>query len=219
MPSLLLLVFLIEVFTHIVNTIGAATINNLLWNLYLALPTKTSRDQAARKKLQKEFLEVRHELNATSSQDQFAKWAKLRRQHDKLLEQLEKTKTSGDATKTKFDSTVRIVRWAATSGLRFVIPFWYAKQPMFWLPKGWFPYYVEWILSFPRAPLGSVSITSWQLACTAVVMLVSDTMAAVIGLVLGAGPQMEQPMSSGVGEKQGAGPRPASQSARSKKDS
>ncbi|RYO81204.1 hypothetical protein DL766_002998 [Monosporascus sp. MC13-8B] len=219
MPSLLLLVFLIEVFTHIVNTIGAATINNLLWNLYLALPTKTSRDQATKKKLQKEFLEVRHELNATSSQDQFAKWAKLRRQHDKLLEQLEKTKISGDATKTKFDSTVGVVRWAATSGLRFVIPFWYAKQPMFWLPKGWFPYYVEWILSFPRAPLGSVSITSWQLACTAVVMLVSDTMAAVMGLVLGAGPQMEQPMSSGGGEKQGAGPRPASQSARGKKDS
>ncbi|RYO93812.1 hypothetical protein DL764_007931 [Monosporascus ibericus] len=219
MPSLLLLVFLVEVFTHIVNTIGAATINNLLWNLYLALPTKTSRDLAEKKRLQKEFLKVRHELNATSSQDQFAKWAKLRRQHDKLLEQLEKTKTSGDATKTKFDSTVGVGRWAATSGLRFIIPFWYAKQPMFWLPKGWFPYYVEWILSFPRAPLGSISITSWQLACTAIVMLVSDTMAAGMGLVLGASPQMEQPMSSGGEEKQGAGPTPASQSARSKKDS
>jgi hypothetical protein len=35
-------------------------------------------------------LTVRHELNATSSQDEFAKWAKLRRQHDKLLEELEK---------------------------------------------------------------------------------------------------------------------------------
>lgn len=33
---------------------------------------------------------MRLELNATSSQDEFAKWAKLRRQHDKLLEQLEK---------------------------------------------------------------------------------------------------------------------------------
>lgn len=39
--------------------------------------------------MQKEYLRVRLELNATSSQDQFAKWAKLKRQHDKLLEQLE----------------------------------------------------------------------------------------------------------------------------------
>ena len=29
------------------------------------------------------MIKVKRELNATSSQDQFAKWAKLRRQHDK----------------------------------------------------------------------------------------------------------------------------------------
>lgn len=39
-------------------------------------------------------MKVRKELNATSSQDEFAKWAKLRRQHDKLLEQVEKNSTS-----------------------------------------------------------------------------------------------------------------------------
>lgn len=33
---------------------------------------------------------MRRDLNATSSQDEFAKWAKLRRQHDKMLEELEK---------------------------------------------------------------------------------------------------------------------------------
>jgi hypothetical protein len=32
-------------------------------------------------------------MNATSSQDEFAKWAKLRRKHDKLLEQLETSST------------------------------------------------------------------------------------------------------------------------------
>lgn len=34
---------------------------------------------------------VRTEMNGTSSQDEFARWAKLRRQHDKLLEQVEKS--------------------------------------------------------------------------------------------------------------------------------
>jgi hypothetical protein len=43
--------------------------------------------------LKKEYLSCRRELNATSSQDEFAKWAKLRRTHDKLLERLEKKST------------------------------------------------------------------------------------------------------------------------------
>jgi hypothetical protein len=54
---------------------------------------------------------------------------------------------------------------------------------MFWLPHGWFPYYAEWIISFPRAPMGSVSVASWQLACTGVVTLVADTITAIVGLV------------------------------------
>jgi len=33
---------------------------------------------------------VRHDLNATSSQDEFAKWARLQRKHDKLMDELEK---------------------------------------------------------------------------------------------------------------------------------
>lgn len=53
-------------------------------------PLESSRLAVETRKVQKEYLKVRLELNATSSQDQFAKWAKLRRQHDKLLEELEK---------------------------------------------------------------------------------------------------------------------------------
>ncbi|KAI0378296.1 CHD5-like protein-domain-containing protein [Hypomontagnella monticulosa] len=215
MISLLLLIFLVELGAHLVNTIGASTINDLLWTLYLALPTETSKQETEKKKLQKDFLTIRRDLNATSSQDQFAKWAKLRRQHDKLMEQLEQMKTSHDASKAKFDSYVNILRWLATTGLKFILPFWYAKQPMFWLPHGWFPYYAEWILSFPRAPLGSVSIASWQTACTGVVMLLSDTIAAFLGLALGAKVAQKQPANPAT-EK---GPIPKSQEARSKKDS
>ena len=54
------------------------------------LPTPTSKATTERKQLQTEYLKIRRDLNATSSQDEFAKWAKLRRQHDKLMEQLEK---------------------------------------------------------------------------------------------------------------------------------
>lgn len=120
--------------------------------------------------------------------------------------------SSHEASKAKFDSTVNILRWLGTTGLKFLLPFWYAKQPMFWLPQGWFPYYVEWILSFPRAPIGSVSIASWQTACTGVVLLLSDTITAILGLIVGAKMAEKQPTAE-------MGPIPQSREARNKKDS
>ena len=44
------------------------------------------------------------------------------------------------------------------------------------------PRYVEWVLAFPRAPTGSVSIQIWGIACATVVQLVGA--AVVAGLVL-----------------------------------
>jgi hypothetical protein len=67
------------------------------------------------------------------------------------------------------------------------LQFWYSKQAMFWIPKGWVPYYAEWLLSFPRAPLGSISIQAWFLACTAIIILVSDALVAIVALVAGVG--------------------------------
>lgn len=51
------------------------------------------------------------------------------------------------------------------------------------MPPGWVPYYVEWILSFPRAPLGSVSINVWGIACASMIALVAEGLAAVWVLV------------------------------------
>lgn len=67
--------------------------------------------------------------------------------------------------------------------MQWFLPMWYGRQPIFWLPYGWFPYYVEWFASFPRAPLGSVSVTVWQLACTGMLALVMETVVAVMALV------------------------------------
>ncbi|RFU27801.1 hypothetical protein B7463_g8541, partial [Scytalidium lignicola] len=184
MPSLLVTVFILQLVIHVVNTVGAATVNNLLYNIYALIVLSSSKEAAGQRQLKSTFLKIRQELNATSSQDEFAKWAKLRRQHDKLLEQLEKTKASTDESKAKFDSTVTTIRWIGMNGLRLFLNFWYQKQPMFWIPQGWVPYYAEWLLSFPRAPLGSISIQAWSLACGAVILLSSDTIVAVLGLIM-----------------------------------
>lgn len=94
MPSLLLVVFLVELAVQVVNSLGAATIADFLWRIYNVVPSKRSAEFAEQRKLQAEYLELRRELHATSSQDEFAKWARLRRQHDKKLEELEKKSMS-----------------------------------------------------------------------------------------------------------------------------
>jgi len=210
MPSILVTVFILQLVIHIVNTVGAATVNSLLYNLYSVIVSSSSKEAAEQKQLKATFLKIRKELNATSSQDEFAKWAKLRRQHDKLAEQLENNKSSTDASKAKFDSTITAVRWISTNGLRFFLNFWYQKQPMFWIPQGWVPYYAEWLLSFPRAPLGSISIQAWSLACGAVILLASDTITAVFGLIMASKASQGskgEPMKVS-GEKVGSGDQP-----------
>lgn len=75
---------------------------------------------------------------------------------------------------------VKTVRWLSTTGLKMFLQFWYAKSPIFDLPNDWFPWQMEWLLAFPRAPRGTVSIQIWGGACSAVVSLVGDAIGAVI---------------------------------------
>jgi len=78
-----------------------------------------------------------------------------------------------------------------------LIQFWFQKQPMFWIPKGWVPYYAEWLLSFPRAPVGSISIQAWALACMAIILLVSDALGAALGLAIGTGKAAQDEKNDG----------------------
>lgn len=76
--------------------------------------------------------------------------------------------------KSSFDWSVRIARWLSTNGLKIFLQFYYTKTPVFALPADWFPYYVQWILSLPRAPLGSVSIQVWSNVCATAVGVMAD---------------------------------------------
>lgn len=88
-----------------------------------------------------------------------------------------------EGSKSKFDNSLTVIRLLLTKGPQYFLPFWYGKEAMFWLPYGWFPYYAEWIISFPSAPMGSVSAPSWQLACSGFITLVSELI-VFVGSVL-----------------------------------
>jgi len=180
MLSLLVSVFLIHLIIYLINTIGANTIDSLLWLFYIKLPNRASQmvREVTRKK--REVVQLRREMNATSAQDEFAKWAKLRRMHDKALEEYEAKNKALNESKVSFDMTVKSVRWLSTTGLKFFVQIWYSKTPMFDLPPRWFPWQVEWVLSFPRAPYGTVSIQIWGGACATVISLVGDAVGTMV---------------------------------------
>jgi len=87
--SVLLLVFILQLLIHLINTAGSQAVNDLLWWLYTQLPTPHSADTATLSKLRRDVVRLQRELNATSAQDDFATWARLRRQHDKAKDQYE----------------------------------------------------------------------------------------------------------------------------------
>ncbi|THV98826.1 protein get1 [Aureobasidium pullulans] len=198
--SLLLAVFLLNLAIHLINTLGAATLNELLWVLYNKLPTPTAKDAQDSARLKKEVVRLKREMNAVSAQDEFARWAKLRRTHDKAVAEYEKSTTSVQDTKAKFDKTANVLRWLGTNGMRYLLQFWFSRQALFWLPQGWVPGYVEWLLAFPRAPKGSISIQLWGIACASVISLSSEAIVATYVLAtkrpdMKAGKQEQEPQA------------------------
>lgn len=61
-----------------------------LWQLSAKLPLASSKDAKDQMRLRREVLRLKREMNAISAQDDFARWAKIRRQHDKALAEHDK---------------------------------------------------------------------------------------------------------------------------------
>ncbi|KAK5213636.1 GET complex subunit get1 [Exophiala xenobiotica] len=174
MLSLLVVVFLIQLACHLILTIGSKPINDLLWQIYCRLPLGSSRDIQEQIRLRQEVVRLKREMNAISAQDEFSRWAKVRRQHDKALADHDQKAAAVSSSRASFDTKATAIRWLCTSGLRFGLQFWHAKTPVFTYPRGWFPWYIEWLLGFPRCPYGGVSINVWSMACGTVIALVWD---------------------------------------------
>ncbi|EME83946.1 uncharacterized protein MYCFIDRAFT_134708 [Pseudocercospora fijiensis CIRAD86] len=213
MPSVILLIFVVQLLLNLISSIGAQAVNDIAWWFFTLLPSKQAKQDKENAKLKREVVKLKRELNAVSAQDDFAKWARLRRQHDKAKEKYEKESRDQQAFRSTFDSIVSKLRWLGTQGFNFFLNSWYAKQPMFWLPTGWVPYHAEWLLSFPRAPLGSISVNVWAIACGSVIGMVSEGIIALWTLQQG-----KVQTGANEGEKVKMAPISASTSEGSKKE-
>ncbi|KDR67475.1 hypothetical protein GALMADRAFT_258049 [Galerina marginata CBS 339.88] len=166
--SLLITIFLLVFIGQLVTWIGKTVLLDITYDTYLRI---TRSPLATRQRaLKTEILSTKAELLKTSAQDQFAKWAKLRRSVDKGLADLEKLNGEIAGSKSGFAMKFNTLLWLLTTGLQFVVGWWYRKQPVFYLPEGWLGP-LGWWLALPFAPAGSVSVGVWQMACRRVIVV------------------------------------------------
>jgi len=166
--SLILAIFALVFVTQLISWIGQGVLLELVYALYLRV--FHSSTDAKLRSLKKDVLETKAELLKTSAQDQFAKWAKLRRSVDKGLADLEKLNSEMASNKAAFAMKFNTAMWLLTTGVQFIVGWWYRKSAVFYLPPGWFGP-LEWWLSFPFAPAGSVSVGVWQMSCKRVIKI------------------------------------------------
>ncbi|CAL1706706.1 unnamed protein product [Somion occarium] len=164
--SLTVTIFVLVFVTELISWTGKSFLLELVYALYLRL--FYSAKVAEQRKLKSEILTTKKELLQTSAQDHFAKWAKLRRSVDKGLSDLEKLNSELASTRTGFSLKFNSTIWISTTGLQFIVGWWYRKSAVFFLPPSWFGP-LTWWLSFPFAPAGSVSCGVWQMACRRVI--------------------------------------------------
>jgi hypothetical protein len=110
--------------------------------------------------LKLEIVDKKKELQNTSAQDQFSKWAKLRRHHDKLMNEyteLTNIYSSSQGIFSSFSSWgLYILVWL----VQIITLFWLWRTPVFYLPEDWFGPLTSW-MKFPFAPFGSVGVFYW----------------------------------------------------------
>ncbi|KAF9467443.1 WRB/Get1 family [Collybia nuda] len=176
--SLIFTIFALVFVTQLISWIGQSVLLEITYALYLRVFHSTT--DARLRKLKTELLTTKSELLQTSAQDQFAKWAKLRRSVDKGLADLEKLNSEISSTKTAFSVKFNSVIWILTTGLQFFVGWWYRKSAVFYLPQGWFGP-LGWWLAFPFAPTGSVSVGVWQMACKRVIKIGERVVKDLVG--------------------------------------
>jgi len=164
--SLIITLFALVFVTELISWIGKSVLLEFAYAIYLRIFYSSA--VARQRKLKSEILVAKKELLQTSAQDQFAKWAKLRRGVDKGLADLEKLNSELSSARSSFSLKFSTVVWVLTAGLQFFVGWWYRKSAVFYLPPGWFGP-LTWWLSFPFAPAGSVSCGVWQMACKRVI--------------------------------------------------
>lgn len=97
LPSVLLITFTLHLLLHILNHLIPDQLDAFLWQLFLRLPIPPAAQTATQThntpRLKQEIVRLQRDLSATSAQDDFARWARLRRELDRAKAKLDENCT------------------------------------------------------------------------------------------------------------------------------
>ncbi|KAF9919309.1 GET complex subunit get1 [Lobosporangium transversale] len=161
-------VLLVVLLTELINFVGKTHVTAMAYDVYLKFINKDKVTK--QRQLKKEVLTLKNDLSRTSSQDEFAKWAKLRRKMDSKIAELEKLTSELHLTKASFEIKFKSLLWFITNGIQFIMVAWYRRVAVFYVPPGWFGP-AERFLALPFAETGAVSIAIWFYFCRKVIIL------------------------------------------------
>ncbi|WFD48472.1 GET complex subunit get1 [Malassezia furfur] len=165
-----LLIFLVSLVNQTITWLGRDKLQEVCYKLYARVVNYSAYRKLNASK--KELFATRQEMNATSAQDQFAKWAKLRRKVDKLTSEVEAQNKVISSGQFFFSLLFKALMFVLNMAIPWMLSSYFSKTPMFYLPPGdWFGP-LGYVFSFPKAPVGAVSTTVWTMVCGRVLSLV-----------------------------------------------
>lgn len=163
--TLVVVVAAVVIFKNLLGVVGKTTVQDYGWKLYLKLAPilgHSKLGELAQK--QHELATIHRERKSISAQDEYAKWTKLNRQHDKLAAEILQLTEDISGDKASITRLVGIVLTVTTTLPIWFFRLFFRKSVLFYLPTGVLPYYLEWFLAVPFFPVGSVGLTIWMMA-------------------------------------------------------
>jgi len=145
----------IVLFNTLLSLVGHAAITSTLYTLVFTYLLPNEQHKTLRN-LKKDIVAGRSELSNTSAQDDFAKWAKIRRRVDKQVGELEALNNALAAHKGQYARYAKILMFILTSGLQWTFTTRHSKAAIVYLPADWFGP-MTWFLGLPFAPKGALS--------------------------------------------------------------
>lgn len=155
--ALILVAFIL--ITRFIASTSTPKATNYVWEFWARVaPSSSMRELRAKRD---ELMQVRTERSNTSSQDEFAKWARLDRQHQKIKKEYDTMNTTVQGNRQKLASLISGLKFLVSKGLMWSVMWYYRKSPVVWLPHHALPHRVEQMLALPFAPIGSISVANW----------------------------------------------------------
>lgn len=156
---LALVLLALVLYVRLASAISTTTIAEAIWHVYTRVAP--SPNVKALRENRRKLVYVRSQRAAMNSKDEFAKWARLDREHQRLKTVIDGLEPSVRGQRAMLQTIVQLCKWSATTGVLLFVQWRWRHEAVFWLPPNSLPKILVWILACPVAPLGSVSTSTW----------------------------------------------------------